>query len=523
MASTSRPACKSSPLLFLFIFAFGLQTCHGSGTFGFDIHHRFSDPVKGVLPVDDLPEKGSLDYYSALVHRDRFIRGRGLASNDNNQSLTFINGNTTIRQNALGFLHYANVSLGTPSLSYLVALDTGSDLFWVPCNCVNCLKTLRRSSGAVVNLNIYGPNISTTSKIVSCNSSLCESQRCSGTPNVCPYSVSYLSNGTSSAGYLVEDILHLTTNNIRPEFVDAPITFGCGKVQTGSFLVGAAPNGLFGLGMDKLSVPSILSSAGFTANSFSMCFGTDGIGRIVFGDKGSTDHEETPFEINQLHPTYNITMTQIIVENDAIEINLSAIFDSGTSFTYLTDPVYTRLAESFNAQAQDKRNQPDPQIPFEYCYSISLNATSIIVPNVTLTMKGGNQFPVLDTIVVVSSKDALYYCLGVVKSPDVNIIGQNFMTGYHLVFDREKLVLGWKQSNCYDIEVSNTSIVNTRNSTVVPPAVAVEPGNHSREATTQTGNGSNMSGTLPPPIQGWSLLLSSFSCIFLVLPFLGKF
>ncbi|XP_010266039.1 PREDICTED: aspartyl protease family protein 1-like [Nelumbo nucifera] len=508
-------------LLFLLIFALGSQTCHGFGTFGFDIHHRFSDAVKEILPVDDLPETGSLEYYSALTHRDRFIRGRGLASNDN-QSLTFVNGNTTFRISSLGFLHYANVSLGTPSLSYLVALDTGSDLFWVPCDCVSCVDELIfRSSGTVLKFNIYSPNTSTTSKSISCNSGLCENARgCSGTPNSCPYEVVYLSNGTSSAGYLVEDVLHLTTDNTHPEVVDARITFGCGQVQTGSFSDGAAPNGLFGLGMDKLSVPSVLSSADLIANSFSMCFGPDGIGRISFGDKGSTDQEETPFNIHQSHPTYNISMTQLIIGKDAININFSAIFDSGTSFTYLNDPAYTHLTKSFDAQVQDKRHQSDSQTPFDYCYDTSLDVTSITpstniaIPNVTLTMKGGSQFPVFKPIVLVSSQNMVYYCLGVVKSSDVNIIGQNFMTGYRVVFDREKLVLGWRKSNCYDVEESNTSLANTRNSTVVPPAIAVEPGSFTPEATRNTGIGANTSGA-SPPIWSGALFLSLFSCAFL--------
>lgn len=74
----------------------------------------------------------------------------------------------------------------------------------------------------------------------------------------------------------------------------------CGQVQSGSFLDIAAPNGLFGLGMEKISVPSVLSRDGLIADSFSMCFGRDGIGRIDFGDKGSLDQEETPFNINSL-------------------------------------------------------------------------------------------------------------------------------------------------------------------------------------------------------------------------------
>ena len=35
-------------------------------------------------------------------------------------------------------LHYAVVALGTPNVTFLVALDTGSDLLWVPCDCVKC-------------------------------------------------------------------------------------------------------------------------------------------------------------------------------------------------------------------------------------------------------------------------------------------------------------------------------------------------------------------------------------------------
>ena len=68
--------------------------------------------------------------------------------------------------------------------------------------------------------------------------------------------------------------------------------------QTGSFLDGAALNGLFGLGMEDVSVPSILANKGLTSNSFSMCFGPDDTGRITFGDRGSSDQGETPFSVS---------------------------------------------------------------------------------------------------------------------------------------------------------------------------------------------------------------------------------
>lgn len=76
---------------------------YGFGTLTFDIHHRFSDPVKGILDVDELPEKGSVPYYVAMAHRDRLIRGRHLASNNDQMAqLTFNYGNNTYRLNSLG-------------------------------------------------------------------------------------------------------------------------------------------------------------------------------------------------------------------------------------------------------------------------------------------------------------------------------------------------------------------------------------------------------------------------------------
>ncbi|KAI8020034.1 Aspartyl protease family protein 1 [Camellia lanceoleosa] len=225
----------------------------------------------------------------------------------------------------------------------------------------------------------------------------------------------------------------------------------CGIVQTGLFLDGAAPNGLFGLGMNNISVPSILANQGLAANSFSMCFGPDGIGRISFGDKGSSEQGETPFNLGQSDPTYNISITQITVDKNVTDLSFTAIFDSGTSFTYLNDPAYSVITEGFNSQAKEKRHPPNSQIPFEYCYDLSANQTTFETASLNLTMKGGKQFLVTHPTEIIDMQDQGYmYCLAVVKSGDINIIGQNFMTGYHIIFDRERMVLGWESSNCYD-------------------------------------------------------------------------
>ena len=45
-------------------------------------------------------------------------------------------------------------------------------------------------------------------------------------------------------------------------------------------------------------------------------------------------------------PTYNVSFTQIRVGTTLLDVDLSALFDSGTSFTYLVEPTYMKLSES---------------------------------------------------------------------------------------------------------------------------------------------------------------------------------
>ncbi|KAL7143719.1 hypothetical protein ABFS83_08G211100 [Erythranthe nasuta] len=429
--------------------------------FSLEMHHRFSDPMKEWSrrsrtnsQVHNWPEKGTIEYYALLASHDHALHRRTLSSVDGGgAALTFSDGNATFRISSLGFLHYTTVMLGTPGMKFLVALDTGSDLFWVPCHCVKCASTNDSPFTYDFGLSIYDQERSSTSKNVTCNNDLCTYRdSCNDASNHCPYYVSYVSSETSTSGILLEDVLHLRTLDNDQEFIQAYVTFGCGQVQTGSFIDIAAPNGLFGLGFEKVSVPSVLFREGYAANSFSMCFGQDGKGRINFGDKGSLDQEETPFNMNSLHPTYNVNVNQVRVGTTVLDLIFTAVFDSGTSFTYLVDPSYTMLSDSFHLHVRDKRRPPDPRMPFEYCYIMSSNTSTSLIPVMSLTLDGGGQMVVYDPIIVISNPHEFVYCLAVVKSQELNIIGQNFMTGYRIVFDREKLVLGWKKFDCYGID-----------------------------------------------------------------------
>lgn len=69
----------------------------------------------------------------------------------------------------------------------------------------------------------------------------------------------------------------------------------CGKSQSGGYLDGIAPDGVLGLGLGEVSIPTLLSKSGVTKNAFSLCFGETGSGNIYFGDQGPPTQKTTPF------------------------------------------------------------------------------------------------------------------------------------------------------------------------------------------------------------------------------------
>ncbi|KAM3392745.1 hypothetical protein ACQJBY_013742 [Aegilops geniculata] len=479
-----------------------------------EFHHRFSARVRrwadarGHELPGGWPAPGGAAYVAALAGHDRHRALSASAAGEGGRPpLTFSEGNATLKVSNLGFLHYALVTVGTPGHTFMVALDTGSDLFWLPCQCDGC--TPPPSSAASAPASFYIPSLSSTSQSVPCNSDFCGLRKECSTTSSCPYKMVYVSADTSSSGFLVEDVLYLSTEDTHPQFLKAQIMFGCGEVQTGSFLDAAAPNGLFGLGVDMISVPSILAQKGLTSNSFSMCFGRDGIGRISFGDQGSSDQEETSLDINQKHPTYAITITGIVVGNNLMDLEVSTIFDTGTSFTYLADPAYTYITDGFHNQVQANRHAADSRIPFEYCYDLSSSEARIQTPSISLRTAGGSLFPAIDPGQVISIQQHEYvYCLAIVKSTKLNIIGQNFMTGVRVVFDRERKILGWKKFNCYDTDSSNPLSINSRNSSRSTPE------NYSPQETKNPAGASQLRHvSSSPPVVWWhnnSLLLMMF-------------
>ncbi|KAF6175722.1 hypothetical protein GIB67_022724 [Kingdonia uniflora] len=246
-------------------------------------------------------------------------------------------------------------------------------------------------------LNAYIPSGSSTSKHLFCTHELCElGPSCKTPKQPCPYIVNYSSENTSSSGFLVEDTLHLASSggHTSKSYVQAPVIIGCGKKQSGGYLEGVAPDGLLGLGLGDISVPSFLAKQGLVRNSFSMCFNEDDSGRIFFGDQGIATQSTTPFlSSDGKFITYMVEVESCCIRNNCFkQAGFQALVDSGSSFTFLPHEVYEKVTLEFDRRVSTKRTTYEGS-PWEYCYKAS-SQELLDNPSFTLMFPFNNSFVV---------------------------------------------------------------------------------------------------------------------------------
>ncbi|KAF5737970.1 aspartic proteinase-like protein 1 isoform X1 [Tripterygium wilfordii] len=426
--------------------------------------HRYSEEVMGfrvssgrnVSGSGTWPEKRSLEYYRMLANSD-FQRQKMKLAPQYRLLFPSEGSKTMAFGNDFGWLHYMWIDIGTPKVSFLVALDAGTDLLWIPCDCVQCAPlSASYYSSLDRDLNEYSPSASSTSKHVSCSHQLCDSNsKCKSPKQQCPYTINYYTENTSSSGLLVEDTLHLASgvDDTLNASVQASVIIGCGMKQSGGYLDGVAPDGLMGLGLGELAIPSFLASAGLIKNSFSMCFDEDGSGRIFFGDKGQATQQSTSFlPLDGKYITYIVGVEASCVGNSCPkQTSFRALVDSGTSFTFLPDKVYEAIAEEFDKGVNASISTFEGY-PWKYCYKTSSPEVPK-VPALKFMFPLNNSFVIRDPIFPIYGMQGVTgFCLAVQPADgDIGTIGQNFMTGYRVVFDRGNLTLGWSRSKCQDL------------------------------------------------------------------------
>lgn len=449
-------------LVVALVLLLSLSSGVAAGVYSSKLIHGFSDEVVSIWASKGknvtVPERGSAEHMRVLLSSD--LKRQKLKLGSQNQLLVPSQGSETFFYgNDMGWLHYTWIDIGTPNVSFLVALDAGSDLLWVPCDCVQCAP-LSSSFYSVLDrdLSEYNPSKSSTSKHLSCSNRFCQlGSNCKNPKEHCPYNVDYYSENTSSSGFLFEDQLHLVSIDLHANksLLEASVILGCGSKQSGSYLDGSAPDGLMGLGPGEISVPSSLAKSGLVPHSFSLCFDSSYSGRIYFGDQGPAVQRSAPFlPYEREYSGYFVKVEAYCLGNYCLKQNgFEAQIDSGSSFTYVPYEAYKLVVAEFDKRVNATRSGIED---FPYCYQARSHGQPS-VPSMKFMLAMNQSFVIQNPMFRVSSYQGTdLYCLGLLPiDAEIGIVGQNFMLGYRMVFDWENMKLGWSHSSCQDLSDSD--------------------------------------------------------------------
>ncbi|KAI5061804.1 hypothetical protein GOP47_0022343 [Adiantum capillus-veneris] len=290
--------------------------------------------------------------------------------------------------------------------------------------------------------------------------SACEANN---TTQPCTYVSNYISPNTSSSGTLVQDVVLLNPESGIGPRVSPNIYFGCGNLQTGIFLKGAAPNGLFGLGPEAYSVPRTLASSGVVRDVFSMCFSTvSAVGRLVFGRKPAASLQSTPLVPINPSVFYVLGLEEIVAGGVSLNVSGTVIFDTGTSLTTLPSEIIKVIGDALANKTTLKTwaFHYSESLQFSHCWNATTKAEQDSLSSLNFTFAGGGIWQIVDPLLVFIENDVnTFVCLGILPSESLDappIIGYNFMAMYEYYFDMENSTFSWGPSDCSGSNVTGT-------------------------------------------------------------------
>ncbi|XP_057417375.1 aspartic proteinase Asp1-like isoform X2 [Lotus japonicus] len=360
-----------------------------------------------------------------------------------------VNGNVY----PVGFYN-VSLNIGQPPRPYFLDIDTGSDLTWLQCDapCSHCSET-------------YHPLYRPSNDFVPCKDSLCASLQPSDDyncedPNQCDYEIEYADH-YSTLGVLLNDVYLLNfTNGVQ---LKVRMGLGCGYDQVFSPSSYHPLDGILGLGRGKASLISQLNSMGLVRNVIGHCLSSKGGGYIFFGNAyDSSRMIWTPISsIDSKH--YSAGPAELVLGGRKSGVgSLTAVFDTGSSYTYFNSQAYQALLSWLKKELTGKpiKVAPDDQTlpvcwhgrrPFRSMSEIK----KYFKPLALSFTNGGRvktQFEIPpEGYLIISNFGNV--CLGILNGPEVglgelNLIGDISMQDKVMVFDNEKLSIGWGAADC---------------------------------------------------------------------------
>ncbi|XP_060169134.1 aspartyl protease APCB1 [Lycium barbarum] len=362
-------------------------------------------------------------------------------------------------------LYYTYMLVGDPPKPYFLDIDTGSDLMWIQCDapCTSCAKGAHplykpRNINMIPPKNPYCVEVQGNLRSKYCDNC-----------HQCDYEIEYADH-SSSFGVLAKDEIQLVLANGTA--TKSNVVFGCAYDQQGTLLnTLASTDGILGLSRASISLPSQLARHGFINNVVGHCLGTDTNGGYLFLGNDFVPHWQMSWVPMLNYPFPNLYQAQLMKMNyGGKELRLgstrdrqgTAVFDSGSTYTYFTDQAYKALISMLEEISSEDliKDVSDTTLPI--CWRAKFPVRSITEVRQffkPLNLQFGSKWRIVSTKLSIPAEGYLTIsekgnvCLGILDGSNIHdgsaiILGDISLRGQLFVYDNVNQKIGWIRSNC---------------------------------------------------------------------------
>ncbi|CAN1326135.1 Probable aspartic protease At2g35615 [Linum perenne] len=354
---------------------------------------------------------------------------------------------------------YVNFSIGDPPVPQLALLDTGSGLLWL--RCPPCKPYCSTYSGATFyysfNSKTYSP------RPCSKDCPMCTGPWLSR-KNYCSYKAEYAGGQTSQGVFATEQLTFRTSDGGTATV--PKLLFGCSTLETGYNDLDPRVNGILGLGTWTPGMPrgakSLVTQLGA---KFSYCVGrlsdvTYSHNHLSFGDAVDLAGDQTPFYLRD--GTYFLQLLNISFGGQILDIKFDlfrlmsirkgVVIDSGTELFFLYTAAYDVVKAVVKNLASQILVEVEPAIkPFELCYRGSVDREAKGFPMLGLHFVGGAEL-IMDNFGMFLQVRQGIFCLAIVRSEMVTVIGMMAQQGYNVGYDLNGLNVYFQNIDCQLLE-----------------------------------------------------------------------
>ncbi|PAN24531.1 hypothetical protein PAHAL_4G231300 [Panicum hallii] len=341
---------------------------------------------------------------------------------------------------SLGTAEYVvTVGVGTPAVSQVMIIDTGSDVSWVqcaPCPARSCYSQKDK---------LFDPAKSATYAAFSCGSAQCaqlggEGNGCLNSQ--CQYFVTY-GDGSATKGTYGSDTLSLTSSDVVKSF-----QFGCSHRAAGFV---DQVDGLMGLGGDAESLVSHTAATYGKAFSYCLPRPSSSAGFLTLGAAGgAAGYARTPMARSRNAPTfYGVFLQAITVAGTRLDVPASifsagSVVDSGTVITRLPPTAYRALRAAFRKEMKAYPSAAPAANLLDTCFNFN-GFSTITVPKIALTFSRGAVMD-LDISGILYGGCLAFAPTG--KDGDTGILGNVQQRTFEVLYDISGGSVGFRPGAC---------------------------------------------------------------------------